>query len=85
MLPMPTNDVVFCASAEKLFVGLKDLRQVQRWNLTTLELEKSVPAAQSGIGAMATGANANGPVLLVGGKRFWQLDPTALAATPRLW
>jgi hypothetical protein len=80
-LPVPTNDITFSAGAEKLFVGLRDLKQIQRWNLKSLELETTLPAPEGGIGEIAIGATATGPVLLTGDKRFWQLDPKTLKAT----
>ena len=80
-LPMPTNELAFAAGAEKLFIGLKDLKVVQRWDLAKLALEVSGPAPEGGIGRIAVGANAAGPVLLTGNKRIWQLDPATLQAT----
>ena len=79
-IPLPTNDVVVAAGLKKMFVGLKDLRQIQRWDLTKLELELTVAAPEHGIVDMATGASVNGPLILVGEKRFWVVNPTTLKA-----
>ena len=78
-LPMPTNNLVFAAGAKKLFVGLKDLRQIQRWDLTKLDLELTVPAPDP-VGAMAMGACATTPLLMVGDgtKRYWVINPMTL-------
>jgi hypothetical protein len=80
-LPMPTNELAFTAGADKLFIGLKDLKLVQRWDLATLALEQPAAAPEGGIGRLAAGANATGPVLLSGSKRLWSLDPATLKAT----
>ena len=45
-------------------VGLKDLKQIQRWDLTTLEREVTVAAPEGGVAAIAMGANATTPLLL---------------------
>ncbi|HET6252004.1 MAG TPA: hypothetical protein VFE47_30240 [Tepidisphaeraceae bacterium] len=82
-LPVPTDDLVFCASMDKLFIGLKELRQIQRWDLARQKLELTVNAPEGGIAAMVTGAAVNGPVILLAerkSKRCWVLDPTTLAA-----
>jgi WD40 repeat protein len=81
-LPMPIGPISFCAGREKLFVGLKDRHEIQRWDLASLKLETTVPAPEGGINQMAIGENATGPLFLTGDKHFWQLDPVTLIATP---
>jgi hypothetical protein len=83
-IPVQSNDLVFSAGSEKLFVGYKDLRQIQRYDLAKGELELTVAGPEGGIGAIATGANSPGPVLLLGdnSKRFWLMDPVTLKVQP---
>jgi hypothetical protein len=80
--PLPSSDVAFSAGQTKLYVALKDLRQVQRWDLVRQVPELTVPAPEGGAVAIAAGAASTGPVVLLGEKRFWQLDPLSLKALP---
>jgi hypothetical protein len=83
-LPLPTNDICFTAGQKKLFIGLKDLRQIQRWDLSKLTMELSVPAPTGGVGGLALGADAIGPLVAVGDKtkHLWQINPANLHAEP---
>ena len=81
-LPLPGTDVLFAPGRTKLYVAYKDLRQVQRWDLATQRLELTVPAPEGGVSAIATAASIDGPLVLVGEKRFWLLDPTTLKSEP---
>ncbi|HSI34220.1 MAG TPA: putative Ig domain-containing protein [Tepidisphaeraceae bacterium] len=83
-LPMPSGDLAITAGAEKLFVGIKDLKQIQRWDLAKLEREVTVPAPEGGIGSIAMGASAMAPLLVAEGmeKKFWQIDPKTMRADP---
>lgn len=80
-LPLPSSDVLFAAGLGKLYIAYKDLRQVQRWDLARLQMELTVAAPEGGVEAIATSPGADGPLLLVGQKRFWILDPASLKAT----
>ena len=63
-LPMPSSDIVYAAGSKKLFVGVKDLKRIQRWDLTKLELELTVATPEGGVGALACGAASLGPIVM---------------------
>jgi hypothetical protein len=79
-LAMPSSDIVFTAGSKKLYVGVKDLKRIQRWDLARLELELTVPAPEGGIVGMAIGASSLGPIVMCGEKRFWLVNSTTLKA-----
>jgi hypothetical protein len=81
-LPLPTNDIEYTAGLKKMFVGLKDLKQIQRWDLTKLAVELTVAAPEGGINGMGTGANVDGPLVVVGNKRIWLVNPSTLKGEP---
>jgi hypothetical protein len=83
-LPMPSSDIVFAVGMKKLFVGVKDLKRIQRWDLQKLELELTVAAPEGGIGAIAIGASSLGPVVMIGdnSKKFWLVNAATLKAEP---
>ena len=79
-LPMPSSDIVYAAGSKKLFVGVKDLKRIQRWDLTKLELELTVATPEGGVGALACGAASLGPIVMIGdnSKKYWLMNPTTL-------
>jgi hypothetical protein len=79
-IPLADTDVAFAATSTKLFVGLKGLGQLQRWDLQNHKLEQTTPAPQGGIKELAAAVDAPGPVVLIGDKRMWLIDPATLAA-----
>jgi hypothetical protein len=83
-LPMPSSDICFAAGLKKLYVGFKDLKRIQRWDLARADLELTVAAPEGGIGALATGASSLGPVVMIGdnSKKFWLVNPATLRAQP---
>jgi hypothetical protein len=83
-LPMPSSDIVFAVGAKKLYVGVKDLKRIQKWDLAKLELELTVAAPEGGVGAIAIGAASLGPVVMIGdnSKKFWLVNATTLKAEP---
>lgn len=80
-VPLPSSDVLFAAGQSKLYIAYKDLRQVQRWDLARQQLELTVAAPEGGVVAIATSPGTNGPLILVGEKRLWMMDPATLKAT----
>lgn len=83
-IPVPSGDVVFAASAKKLFIGLKDQRKIQRWDLAKQTLEQTASAPEGGVEEMAAGADSNGPLVVVNGKakRLWLVKSATLTAEP---
>ena len=88
-IAVPSNDITFTAGDKKLFVGVRDLKKLQRWDLASGSLELTAPAPQGGVQTIAMGACSSGPLILSGGvgggqdresKRFWQLNPTSFRA-----
>lgn len=66
-IQLPTNNIVFAAGQEKLIVILADSHIVQRWDLTSGDLETSAPTPTDGsIRAAAMGASSRGPLLAFG-------------------
>lgn len=88
VLPLASNDITYAAGASKLFVGYRDLKRIQRYDLTTLERETVVSAPEGGIGTLAIGARATAPLILLASrdaKRSYQIDPVSLQAEPFAW
>jgi hypothetical protein len=66
-LPLPDGPVKFAAGLEQLIVALPDSRMLQRWNLTTMELERTAPYPFKGaIRAFALGSASQGPLFVLG-------------------
>jgi hypothetical protein len=85
-LPVASGDIAYTAGSEKLFVVLRDLKQIQRWNLADFKLEQTTPVPDPGraIDAISIGADSAGPLVACSGhgKRIWQIDPKTLKAEP---
>lgn len=59
------DDIKFAAGMDKLLVALPDKTILQRWSLTTLERELSMPLAGDGRAMSLTmGSASNGPLLI---------------------
>ncbi|HEY7158651.1 MAG TPA: serine protease [Gemmataceae bacterium] len=66
-LPLPDGPVKFAAGLEQLIVALPVSRTLQRWNLTTLEQERTAPYPfQGDILAFALGSASQGPLFVIG-------------------
>ncbi len=64
---LPTHHARFAAGLTKLLVVLPEARQIQRWDLRTLEREITAPLTLDGtVQAVSMGSASDGP-LLVGG------------------
>ena len=86
-LPLPTNDVTVAASAVDLFIGDRQNKTLQRWNLKTLELEQSVEVAD-GIATIAISPQATEPLFLQAtqrSNRSWIIDPNTMQRTAHQW
>ncbi len=80
-LPMPSSEITYAVGSKKLFVGVKDLKRIQRWDLEKQELELTQAAPEGGVGALAIGAASLGPVVMIGedkAKKFWIMNPMTL-------
>ncbi len=70
-LPVPTDDILFAAGADKLVLVIPDQKIIQRWSLDSFEreltqtLETSVPVVN-----VSMGAASQGPILIGCGDRI---------------
>lgn len=70
-LPLASDNVVFTAGAEKLFVVHREKRIIERYDLVTLERELTQSLPLSGIvNKIAMGSGAVGPLLVTGGEDY---------------
>lgn len=77
-IPVAADTVKFAAGMDKLIVVLPDANLIQRWSLTTLERELSVPLPRMEVPpvAAAMGSASDGP-LVISGCDFPRLGETA--------
>jgi hypothetical protein len=65
MLPVPEDNVMFCAGLDKLIVFLPVSKKIQRWDLNTFQLERSASLDFNGeIMAMSLGSASQGPIVV---------------------
>ncbi len=87
-LTLASNDISYAAGREKLFVGLRDSRVIQRYDLATFEREITVDAPEGGIGTMAMGAEALTPLILLASrdaKKSYVIDTKSMQAERHGW
>lgn len=80
-LPVDSEDILFAASGYHLMVLLRDKMLIQRWNLSTLKRELTIPAPTTArIGGMVMGSASHGPLVLIcePGPSFLFLDPDTM-------
>jgi hypothetical protein len=66
-LRAPEGDLKFVAGLDQLVVASSSSRTLQRWNLTTMELERTAPYPFKGdILALSLGSASHGPLFLLG-------------------
>jgi hypothetical protein len=66
-IPLAEDDVAFTAGLDCVVVGLKKAGKLERWSLTTFELEKSGPPPfQEDLKAVVMGHGSNGPLVANG-------------------
>lgn len=66
-LPLTEDDIVFTAGLDCVIVGLKKGGKLERWSLTTFELEKSAaPPFNEDITGVLMGHASNGPLVVNG-------------------
>ncbi len=89
LISLPSDDFAVAAGAKKLYVGLRDLKQIQQYDLAKQTLDKNYAAPPCGVGSMAMGADAVAPLILLGndkerdkgnGGQFLLLNPNTLQA-----
>ncbi|WP_417388107.1 hypothetical protein [Gimesia sp.] len=77
-LPVDSEDILFAASGYHLMVLLRDKMLIQRWNLSTLKRELTIPAPTTArIGGMVMGSASHGPLVL-----FCEPGPSILFLDP---
>jgi hypothetical protein len=65
-LPAPDANVKFVAGLDQLVLALPASRTLQRWNLTTMEQERSAPYPQKGdVAALCLGSASRGPLFVL--------------------
>ena len=78
-IPLTEEDIAFAAGLDSVVVGLKKTGKLERWSLTTFELEKTAaPPFQEAIASVEMGHASNGPVVVNG--QF--LDMTTFRPAP---
>jgi hypothetical protein len=77
-IPLAEDDITFAAGLDSVVVGLKKAGKLERWSLTTFELEKSAaPPFKEDIKVVIMGHGSNGPVVVNG--QFLDLDTFRLS------
>jgi hypothetical protein len=65
-VPLTEDDVTFAAGLDALVIGLKKSGKLERWGLTTFELEKTALSPFDGVDYVSMGHASNGPLVLNG-------------------
>ncbi len=72
-IPLTEPDIAFAAGLDSVVIGLKKAGKLERWSLTTFELEKTAsPPFKEDISLVVMGDGSNGPVVVNG--QFLDLD-----------
>lgn len=80
-IPLAEGNIAYAAGLDAVVVGLRGAGKLERWSLTSFELEKSVPAPfKEEIGTILMGHGSDGPVVVNG----FFLDLTTLRQLPVL-
>ncbi len=78
-IPLAEDDVAYAAGLDCVVVGLKKAGKLERWSLTTFELEKSdAPPFSENITGLLMGHASNGPLVANG----FLLDPATFRQLP---
>ncbi|HUR54965.1 MAG TPA: trypsin-like peptidase domain-containing protein [Gemmataceae bacterium] len=78
-ISLTEDDIFFAAGLDSVVVGLKKGNKLERWSLTTFEMEKSAtPPFDEEIKAVLMGHGSNGPVVVNG----WFLDLATFKPIP---
>lgn len=78
-IPLAEEGIAFAAGLDCVVIALKKSGKLERWSLTTFELEKSVSSpVREEIGSLALGHSSNGP-LAIDGQFF---DPATFKRLP---
>ena len=66
-IPLTEESITFAAGLDCVVIALKKAGKLERWSLTTFELEKTAPSPiVSEIGSLALGHASNGPLIIDG-------------------
>jgi hypothetical protein len=88
IIPVPSSNITLAAGAQKLFIGLRDLSQIERWDLNTLTHDGNANAPAGGIETLAMSATAAGPLIALGpqaAKRSWLIGGNNMQVVPFPW
>jgi hypothetical protein len=84
-ISLPSDDITFTAGATQLYVGLRDLKLIEAYDLAKGTLVHNYAAPPCGVGTLAMGAESAGPLVLLGdehSKGFLWLNPQTLQSAP---
>jgi hypothetical protein len=87
-LPLDSDDITYCAGAEKLFIGYRSLGIIERWDLNKLERELRAPSPSGGVRELSIGVCSLSPLILLApieAKKSWLLDPITFSEAPIKW
>jgi hypothetical protein len=89
-IPLAEEDAVYTAGLDCVIVGLKKAGKLERWSLTTFELEKSAPTPfRENIEGLVMGHASNGPLVangyFVDAATFRQLPVADAKGNERAW
>jgi hypothetical protein len=66
-IPLAEDNIAYAAGLDSVVIGLRETRKLERWKLSTGELEKSAaPPFNEDIGAIVMGHGSNGPMVVNG-------------------
>jgi hypothetical protein len=66
-IPLAEDDITFAAGLDALVIGYKKANKLERWSLTSFELEKTfLPPGKGGISSVVLGHSSRGPVIVNG-------------------
>lgn len=89
-IPLAEEDAAFAAGLDCVIVGLRKAGRLERWSLTTFELEKSAPPPfKEDIAGLVMGHASNGPLVANGyfldAATFRQLPVADAKGNERVW
>ncbi len=89
-IPLAEEDIVYAAGLDCVVIGLKKGGKLERWSLTTFELEKSAaPPFREDVKGVVLGSASNGPLVVNGYfldlATFQQLPILDGNSNPRVW
>ena len=77
-IDLPSDDVLYAANREKLVIAVRESGALQSWNFKTMTQGISTRGVALNLKAVAMGYDAGGPLVVVGSKASFILDPDTL-------